>query len=121
MSKSILSGSIGLMALAVALVAQADNIQDFSLLNSTGATISNVYVSPHSSNRWGPDILGQDVLENNQTAAISFPGTVDPSVCQWDIKITEDGHDYTVMDVNLCATSNLTFRRNGAVVTYSAR
>ena len=37
---------------------------DFSLVNKTGVDIDEVNVSPAKSNDWGPDILGQDVLEN---------------------------------------------------------
>ncbi len=39
----------------------------FSLVNNTGETIERVFVSPSRLNGWGPDVLGQAVLQPGQS------------------------------------------------------
>src|SRR5581483_8198651 len=46
--------------------------RDFTLVNSTGETITNVYVGPSASTDWGKDILGDDVLGAGQQLNVTF-------------------------------------------------
>jgi len=41
---------------------------DFVLHNETGVEIHELYVSPHSSNTWGDDVLGRDTLPAGESA-----------------------------------------------------
>jgi hypothetical protein len=81
--------------------------QDFTLVNNTGHTVMTLNVSPSDSNQWGPDILGQNVLPNGQSAQVSFERGQDQ--CEWDIRATYDDGDTTdARGANLCQISTVT-------------
>ena len=105
MRKLLIAGA--LLAAATATAAFAAR-QDFTITNHTGHTIVTLNVSPHTDDRWGPDILGRDTLANGEQAAISFDR--DEQQCHWDIKVTyDDGTNNDLRDVNLCQTSEVEF------------
>lgn len=80
--------------------------QNFSVVNATGHVVTTLNVSPTSENEWGPDILGQDVLQNGQTAQIVFDRA--ETQCNYDIKATYDDGDTTDMrNVNLCTVGTV--------------
>ena len=82
---------------------------DFSLVNKTGVDIYEVNVSPAKSNDWGPDILGQDVLENGQTCDISFDPTEEAEL--WDLRITDNEGTSVVWErLDLGAIHTLTLK-----------
>jgi len=75
--------------------------QNFSVVNRTGHIVMTLNVSPTSEDEWGPDILGSDVLQNGQTAAVTFDRA--ETQCNYDIRATYDDGDTTDMrNVNLC-------------------
>jgi hypothetical protein len=81
--------------------------QDFTLVNNTGHTVMTLNVSPSNSNQWGPDILGQNVLPNGESAQVSFERGQDQ--CEWDIRATYDDGDTTdARGANLCQISTVT-------------
>ena len=81
--------------------------QDFTIINKTGHTVVSFNVSPTNENEWGPDILGQDVLNNGESAKITF--SRDAAECMWDLKATYDDDDTTEMKkVNLCEVAEVT-------------
>lgn len=81
--------------------------QDFTILNKTGHTVVNFQVSPTNDNNWGPDILGRDVLNDGESAKITFAREADE--CLWDLKATYDDDDTTEMKkVNLCEVATVT-------------
>jgi hypothetical protein len=45
---------------------------DFTLLNRTGVTIMELYVSPDDVDDWEEDVLGRDVLKHNASVDITF-------------------------------------------------
>ena len=95
---------------ALAGVAMAAD-QDFTLVNRTGFVIDQLFVSPHSSNNWGSDVLGQDVLPAGNQTDITFPNGTRP--CAWDLKVVySDGGSATWMNVNLCSISKVTLFYN---------
>jgi hypothetical protein len=82
--------------------------QDFTLVNNTGSEIRNVYISPHSSDDWGDDVLGEDTLSTGNSQEIKFPASRGDE-CQWDLKVTyDDDSSKEWKDVNLCSISKLT-------------
>ena len=84
--------------------------QDFTLINRTGHVIVTLSVSPSSSNRWGPDLLGREVLANNEEASVSFDN--DEEHCLYDIRVTfDDGTANDERGVNLCEVSFVEFTR----------
>lgn len=98
------------MAFAAVLLlsgtAMAD-VQDFTLENSTGDTIDQVYVESSKSDEWGDDVLDRDVLEDGDTVDVSFDGY--GGQCTFDMKaVYTDGETVVWGDLDLCNLSTLT-------------
>lgn len=66
---------------------EASAKQDFTLVNQTGVTIDKVFISPHDSNDWEEDILGQDVLNNGESVDIKFHRSEKADI--WDLRIED--------------------------------
>ena len=83
------------------------NDADFILKNRTGYQIDEVYVSRHSSDSWGKDIMGSGSLENGRTVKITFPHG--NGACHFDIKVKyEDGDKAEWGNVDLCQYEAIT-------------
>lgn len=96
-----------LFACAVLLVGLAAYLkagdQDFVLMNETGVTIDELYISPVSTNEWEEDVLGVDTLPSGEDVTITFPHDADE--CQWDMKIKdENGNEFVWQGIDLCKT-----------------
>jgi hypothetical protein len=63
---------------------------DFDLVNKTGYTISEIFVSPTSEKDWGEDIMGKDMLTNGETVSITFDR--EETAKKWDLYVTWDGY-----------------------------
>jgi hypothetical protein len=86
---------------AFAIAAYASDA-DFKLANKTGYQIDEVYVSPHSSDDWGNDVMGRDALASGDAVNIHFPHS--SSACNFDIKVKyNDGSTATWAGVDLCS------------------
>ncbi|HTX58941.1 MAG TPA: argininosuccinate lyase [Verrucomicrobiae bacterium] len=82
--------------------------QDFTLHNNTKATMTSLYVSPHSSDKWGDDILGEDTLAPGDSVDVKFDR--DEDECNWDVKGEfKDGSTAEVDDVDFCSVSEVNF------------
>ena len=81
--------------------------QDFLLHNGTGVEIHELYVSPHSSNEWGDDILGRDTLPAGESVKITFDDQ--EKAVKWDLKVA-DGNKHSIEweDLDLTKISELT-------------
>ncbi len=66
--------------------------------NNSDWTIRNLYVSPSSENAWGPDQLGQEVIESGGSFTLrNIPCD------EYDIKLVDsDGDECVVNQVDLC-------------------
>lgn len=101
------------MAFAVSGTALAGS-QDFTLVNGTGQTIREIYLSPTSSSEWVyQDELGSNVLRPGQEIFLDF----DPrdNVQHWDVKVVYEngGEDYWI-GLDLFRIYSLTIRPGGA-------
>jgi hypothetical protein len=97
-------------------LATAQGRQDFALVNRTGYQIDEVYIGPTSSTNWGRDILGSNVLGNNQVFNVRFGAAT--SECLWDIKVVyNDGDTSEFRRVNLCQVSKVTMFWNRSAGT----
>jgi hypothetical protein len=68
-----LFAAVAIVVLAFAAPAGAQEAkQDFKLVNKTGYELKALYVSPSKSDDWGDDILGQDVLAEDQVVNVHF-------------------------------------------------
>ena len=92
-----------LVALGLAGAAAAGT-QDFTLINATGYTLSEVYVSPARARDWEEDVLGRDVLADGARTEITF--SRDTDACLWDLKVVYDDGESAEWDaLNLCTIS----------------
>jgi hypothetical protein len=75
---------------------------DFKLKNKTGYQIDEVYVSSHSSGKWGKDLMGSDALADGEVLNVTFPHG--GGACQFDIKVKYHDDNSTAEwgDINLC-------------------
>jgi hypothetical protein len=62
--------------------------QDFILHNETGVEIQELYVSPHSANDWGTDVLGRDTLPAGESVKITFDDQ--EKHVKWDLKVADE-------------------------------
>ena len=103
--------AFAVIALTSSLSAQNRKL-DFTLVNKTGLTIEQVFVSPSDDDEWGEDIMGKDVLKNNESVDITFSRK--ETTCSWDLKIVdaeEDSIEWTKL--NLCTANEITLKYEG--------
>ena len=102
-----------IMALAVSGTAMAGS-QDFTLINGTGQTIREIYLSPTKSSEWiYQDELGRNVLRPGQDIFLDF----DPrdNVQYWDVKVVYgNGKEDYWYALDLFRIYSLTIRPGGA-------
>jgi hypothetical protein len=103
---AMLIAGLSAFALAAGLVQNVfADPRDFTLENDSLSYITHLYVSPSSSDSWGDDVLGVDVLDPGQSVDITF----DPSsgrTCIYDLLVvTHDGARTRKNRENLCTTS----------------
>ncbi len=101
-------GAVAGIVLWSDISALAANGADFQLINRTGYQIDEVYIRPHRSVKWGPDVLGQQALDESEVATITFPK--DNTACHFDIKVKyqEDESTAEWSNVDLCKFSRIT-------------
>ena len=105
MRKFLIAGALLMSAMSTAAFAAR---QDFTITNHTGHVIMTLNVSPNNERRWGPDILGRDVLGDGEQAEVTFDRNEDQ--CSWDIRVTyDDGTNNDLRGVNLCETTEVEF------------
>lgn len=81
--------------------------QNFEIINKTGHSVVNFNVSPANENDWGDDILGKEVLNDGESAKVTFERGA--TECLWDLKATYDDDDTTEMKgVDLCKIGTVT-------------
>jgi len=81
--------------------------QDFTLVNATGVTIDELYLSPVSAKDWQEDVLGVEVLEDGEEVQVNF--SRDEEACAWDIMIKDtEGTEVTWKNIDLCEHTSIT-------------
>ena len=91
----------------------------FTLVNMTGSTIREIYLSPVRKHDWGFDRLGKKVLADGASRFFKLPNQ---PTCGRDIKVVfvDDTPSAVWPDVDLCAITKLTvqYDRQTRRVTY---
>ncbi|WP_237213576.1 hypothetical protein [Falsiroseomonas oryziterrae] len=79
----------------------------FNLVNRSGQTINEIYVSPVTQPNWGRDLLGAEVLPNGR----AFPVRIAPSAgCRQDVRVVyADGRPEERRNVDTCAIAEMVF------------
>jgi len=93
---------------------------DFTLVNRTGYTLREVYVSPSHKNAWGKDRMGENVLDNGKSRLFKFS---DKSSCKQDLKVVFDDDESEVVweEVDLCELEKITLKYNRKTGEVSAQ
>ena len=86
--------AFALSALLLITPAFAAGKQDFTLHNKTGKVVSYLYISPHEETSWDEDILGTDVLGDEEETKIEFDRDEEPD--SWDMKVVFDDETSSV-------------------------
>lgn len=111
-----------LTTLAVAGFVSAAHAQDadFTLINSTGYPLREVYVSPAHQDDWGQDRLGRSVLDNGESRTFRFPKNA--SQCVRDLKVVydDDGSSSVWHNVDFCQIERVRLRYNRSTDTTTA-
>lgn len=119
MSKRIVGTAFTAAVMALSFAAHAID-RDFTVHNNINATVRELYVSPSSSNQWGADVPGADVLAHGAQTAIRFTRNVARGQCVFDIKLVgTDNAQWVVSGINLCTTTAVVFNRSGNRVTHT--
>lgn len=109
---------LALIALVMLLptTSQSQDRRNFWLLNSTGKTISEFYVSPHESDNWGQDILGRAELPNGVGTLIVFTPNLQTS-CVMDFKLVFNDGTRQIYDQgrNVCVLGAVQFNRRTSI------
>lgn len=92
----------GILAAAPAL---ADRAQ-FKLINQSGYTLVRFYSSAASSENWGSDIFGDQVLESGFSTRVTIPGN--QTQCLYDFRMVFSDEDILYDTVDLCDVGQYT-------------
>ncbi|MES2712933.1 MAG: hypothetical protein V4653_15230 [Pseudomonadota bacterium] len=93
------------LGLAGPALAQS-NDPSFNLVNRSGQTILEAYVSPSTDTNWGVDRLGRDVVPNGQSYAIRLPA----GQCVNDIRVVyQDRRAEERRNLNTCTLTDVEF------------
>lgn len=103
MKKKTLLGVVAtaMMATQLAGPAWAQMFEKITVVNSTGYTISEIYISPAYSRSWEEDVLHRNVLDDGEEFVIDFRRSED--TCDWDLKVIySDGEEAIWDGLDLC-------------------
>ncbi len=110
-----LKALVAMSALSMLLIPTtfARGKQDFTLVNATGVEINRVYISPHSTNNWEEDILGQETLPDGDSVLITFDRS--ERAAKWDLRVEDkQGNAIEWENLNLLEISKVTLHyKNG--------
>lgn len=102
-TKRIFAATAALILLIASSIvpAMAQMYEKITLVNSTGYTISEVYIAPAASSSWEEDVMGRDVLVDGQDVVIDFRPS--ENTCDWHLMVVYDDGERAVWDgLNLC-------------------
>jgi len=74
----------------------------YDVINNTGVTLVDVFVSPAETDHWGNDILPNNLFENGSTIKVTIPPDYG-TTCMFDMKITDAaGGHITFTNIDIC-------------------
>lgn len=80
---------------------------DFRLVNRSGRTIQQLFVSPSSDQNWGADRLGQNVLPSGRAFSVTLPRD---GTCVYDIRVVYDNNTAAEKRrINTCQIQDVIF------------
>lgn len=80
---------------------------DFRLVNRSGRTIQQLFVSPSTDQNWGADRLGQNVLPSGRAFSVTLPRD---GTCVYDIRVVYDNNTAAEKRrINTCQIQDVIF------------
>jgi hypothetical protein len=102
---------VALASITLQATQQRRNL-DFTLVNKTGLTIVELYLSTTTTDDWEEDVLGADVLKTGEKLDIKFSSS--ETQCNWDLKIVDEDEDDVIWTkLNLCTANEITLVYEG--------
>lgn len=121
--RNVVFAAVAAVALAgsFGMTAQAQTDRDgqqrwINIVNRSGVTIREFYMTDVDTRGWGDDRLGQEVVEpGDSLRVVPTPRQRARGYCQYDMKVVF-ANDRTVerRGVNLCQTTNLVCTSTGS-------
>jgi hypothetical protein len=101
-AKHLLTALAGAATLGLAAgPAAAQMFESITIRNSTGYTISEIYISPSRTNDWEEDVLGRRELSDGDDYSVDFRAA--QNTCDWDLKVVyQDGEEAIWPGIDLC-------------------
>lgn len=85
----------------------------FDVVNNTGVTLVDVFVTPAETADWGNDILPQSLFEDGSTITVTIPASYGET-CMFDMKITDGvGGSITFSGIDACRLITLQINGDG--------
>jgi hypothetical protein len=82
-------------------------LQTYTIINSSGAVVTSVTITPTGSEMWGTDLNTAGSVSSDQS--FTFERLVDKASCTYDVRyMLEDGSYYYVRNLDLCTSYNIT-------------
>jgi hypothetical protein len=80
--------------------------QDITIINKTGGTIQQLFISAANTKDWEEDVLGRDELDPDDEFELEF--TKAEKACKWDMKVVySDGDESEWYGLDLCKISRV--------------
>ncbi len=117
MHKRLSIAFILLLAFATFSVSAANSNLDFTLVNQTGVTISQFFISPTSVDDWQEDVLGVDVLDDGDSVDIVFSRHEDARL--FDMKVIDsedDSYEWFKIPLDEVNILTLSFNKAGVAI-----
>ena len=114
MKKNLLF-AIALFAVISLFSANKSNAQalTYDVVNNTGVTLVDIFVSPAESSNWGNDILPNNLFENGSSVTVTIPAEYGQT-CLFDMKITDAvGGHVTFTGIDACKLITLQINGDG--------
>ena len=99
MSTSRFSGAVVAAVVSLFAAPVFAEPQVFTLHNETSMVMMQFFASPSSSEEWGDDMFGDDVLEAGGSGDVTVD---DAEGCEFDIKMVFDSGDEMTDTVDVC-------------------
>ena len=94
---------ISIPLVATAVSANAEDLR-FTLINASSYVIARLQISPVSTDNWGANILGRDVLLQRENATVTIADGL--TACEYDMLITfNDGETIEERNYDFCDLS----------------
>ncbi len=85
----------------------------YDVVNNTGVTLVDVYVTPAETEHWGNDILPNNLFENGSTITVTIPADYG-TTCLFDMKITDAAGGHVIFkDIDACKLIKLQINGDG--------